>query len=174
MLKNRVLLCLEVCAHKRNLFKSILKFICICFLLKKIVNKKKLIKFFFSLLSKKIFSFYFRLKTSFRSCEKFRNIMLFAYYIKFDPQTFNYYIFCFEFFFSISSIRIWFNLIFISTLILIFMIVICFSLNIFLIEIFYLSDFILILLIVIYFIWNNLWNHNYYFFNFIIFQLFNL
>jgi hypothetical protein len=49
-------------------------------------------------------------------------------------------------------------LIFISTLVLIFMIVICFSLIIFLIENFYLSDLVLILLIVIYFIWNNLWN----------------
>ena len=63
-------------------------------------------------------------------------------------------------FFSISSLRIWFNLIFISILVLIFMIVICFSLTIFLIEIFYILDLILILLIVFYFIWNNLWNYN--------------
>jgi hypothetical protein len=41
---------------------------------------------------------------------------------------------------------------------LIFMIVICFSLIIFLIENFNLLDLVLILLIVFYFIWNNLWN----------------
>jgi hypothetical protein len=39
-------------------------------------------------------------------------------------------------FFSISPLRIWFNLIFILTLILIFMIVICFSLIIFLLKFF--------------------------------------
>jgi hypothetical protein len=58
-------------------------------------------------------------------------------------------------------------LIFICTLVLIFMIVTCFSLIIFLIKIFYQSDLVLIFFIVIYFIWNNLWNYN--FFNFIIF-----
>jgi len=57
---------------------------------------------------------------------------------------------------------------FILTLILIFIIVIYFSLII-LIEIFYLSNLVLILLIVTYFIWNNLWNINYYYFNFFIF-----
>jgi hypothetical protein len=41
-------------------------------------------------------------------------------------------------FFSILSLKIWFNLIFILTLVLPFMIVICFSLINFLIEIFYL------------------------------------
>jgi hypothetical protein len=106
--------------------------------------------------------------------KKIRNIVLFAYYNKFYPQTFNCYIFCFEFFFSILSLRIWFNLIFILTLVIIFMIVICFSLIIFLIKIFYLSNLVLILLIVTYFIWNNLWNYYYYYyyyyyFNFIIF-----
>jgi len=55
-------------------------------------------------------------------------------------------------FFSISSLKMWFNLIFILTLVLIFIIVIYFSLIIFLIEIFYLSNLILILLIVTYFI----------------------
>jgi hypothetical protein len=56
------------------------------------------------------------------------------------------------FFLSISSLKMWFNLIFILTLVLIFMIVIYFSLIIFLIEIFYLLNLILILLIVTYFI----------------------
>jgi hypothetical protein len=63
-------------------------------------------------------------------------------------------------FFSISSFRIWCNLIFISILVFIFMIVIFFSFINFLIKIFYLSDLVFILLIVIYFIWNNLWNCN--------------
>jgi hypothetical protein len=62
-------------------------------------------------------------------------------------------------FFLTSSFRIWFNLIFISTLILIFFIVICFSPILFLIEIFYPSNLIFILLIAIYFIWNNLYNY---------------
>jgi len=84
--------------------------------------------------------------------EKFKNIILFADYNKFGPQTFDCYIFCFQSFFSISLLRIWFNLIFILILILIFIIDICFSLIIFLIEIFYLSNLVLILLIVIYFI----------------------
>jgi len=95
--------------------------------------------------------------------------MLFANFIKFHPQTFDCYIFCFDFF-SVSSLKTWFNLIFITTLFFIFIIVIFFSLIIFLIEIFYLSDLVFILLIVIYFI-NNLWNYNY-FFNLIIFQFF--
>jgi len=104
----------------------------------------------------------FWVKNTFQKLWKFRNVMLFADYIKFDPQTFDCYIFCFEFFFSISSLKIWFNLIFISTLILIFMIVNFFFIIIFLIEIFYLSNLILILLIFIYFIWNNLWNCNFF------------
>jgi len=39
------------------------------------------------------------------SCKKFRNVILFAYYIKFDPQTFNYYIFCFDFFFQFHPLE---------------------------------------------------------------------
>jgi len=35
----------------------------------------------------------FRRKTISESCEKFRNIILFANYIKFDPQTFDCYIY---------------------------------------------------------------------------------
>jgi len=63
------------------------------------------------------------------SCEKFRNVILSADYIKFDPQTFDCYIyFVLNICFSISSLR---NLIFILTLILIFIIIICFFLVIF-------------------------------------------
>jgi hypothetical protein len=66
-----------------------------------LINKK------FSLIFRKIFSFYFGWKILFISCEKFRNIILFADYIKFDPQTFDCYIFCLIFF-LISSLKIWF------------------------------------------------------------------
>jgi hypothetical protein len=111
-------------------------FFCICLLLKKLINEKHFsVKEKFSLVSRKVFFFYFKGKTLSRSCEKFRNIILFADYNKFGPQTFDCYIFCFDFF-SISLLRIWFILIFILTLVFIFMIVICFSLIVFLIEIF--------------------------------------
>jgi hypothetical protein len=46
-------------------------------------------------------------KTLSGSCEKFRNIILFADYIKFDPQIFDCYIyFVFNIYFSISSLKI--------------------------------------------------------------------
>jgi hypothetical protein len=68
--------------------------------LKKLVNEKYfLVKEKFGLVSRKMFSFYFEQKTLSRNCEKFENIMLFVDYIKFDPQTFDYYIFYFESFF---------------------------------------------------------------------------
>ena len=47
----------------------------------------------FSLVSKKVFSFYFGRKILFRSCEKLKNIILFIDYIKFDPQTFDSYMY---------------------------------------------------------------------------------
>jgi hypothetical protein len=121
-----------------------------------------------------VFSFYFRRKTLSRSCEKFKNIILFTDYNKFDHQIFDWIYFVLNIVFSsISPLRIWFNLIFILTLVLIFIIVI-FFLIIFLIKIFYLSNLVLILLIVTYFIWNNLWNYNYNYCNFIIFNFFYL
>jgi hypothetical protein len=140
-------------------YKPFSKLSCVC------LSLQELIKWKFDLVSGKYFS-YFGRKTLSKSCEKFRNIMLFTDYIKFG-QSFDCYIFCFEFFFSISSLIIWFNLIFISTLVFIFMIFICFSLIIFLIEILYLLDLILIFYYFLFF-----WNYN--FFNFIIFQLFYL
>jgi len=143
-------------------WKPLSKFSCVCFSLEKLINGKHfLIKRKFGLVSRKVFSFYFGWKILFRSWEKFRNIILFVDYNKFGPQNFDCYIFYFKFFFSISPLRIWFNLIFILTLVPIFMIVIFFSLIIFLIEIFYLSNLAFILLIITYFIWNNLWNYNY-------------
>jgi hypothetical protein len=47
----------------------------------------------FGLVSKKVFSFYFGRKTLSGSCEKFRNVILFADCIKFGPQTFDCYIY---------------------------------------------------------------------------------
>jgi hypothetical protein len=121
--------------------KLLSKLSCICLSLEKLVNEKYfpvngkhfLVKGKFVLISRKVFFFYFGRKTLSISCEKIKNIILFADYVKFDPQTFDCYIFCSNiFFFSNSSLKIWFNLIFILTLALIFMIVIYFSLIIFL------------------------------------------
>ena len=47
----------------------------------------------FSFISRKVFSFKFGRKIFFENCEKFRNVILFADYIKFDPQTFDCYIY---------------------------------------------------------------------------------
>jgi hypothetical protein len=108
-------------------------------------------KFFPFILNKKYFS------------EIEKNLKIPYYLLIISNLVIKFFIFLYfilNLFFSISSLRIWFNLIFISILVLIFMIVICFSLTIFLIEIFYILDLILILLIVFYFIWNNLWNYN--------------
>jgi hypothetical protein len=70
-------------------------------------GKYFLVKEKFGLIFKKVLSFYFGWKTLSGSCEKFRNIILFADYIKFDHQTFDYYIyFVLNICFSISSLRI--------------------------------------------------------------------
>jgi len=75
----------------RNSFfrKPLFKLSCVCLILEKLVNRK------------------FRWKTLSGSCEKFRNVILFADYIKFDPQTFDSYIyFVLNIYFSISSLKI--------------------------------------------------------------------
>jgi hypothetical protein len=60
--------------------------------LEKLVNGKHFpIKGKFGLVSRKVFFFYFEQKTLSGSYEKFRNVILFANYIKFGPQTFDYY-----------------------------------------------------------------------------------
>ena len=70
-------------------------------LLKKLINKKYFIaKKKLDLVSKKKISFYFERKTLFKNYEKFRNVILFADYIKFNSQIFDCYIFYFEFFFQ--------------------------------------------------------------------------
>jgi len=80
--------------------KPFSKLSCVCLPIGKLVNEKHFpVKEKFSLISKKVFSFYFGLKTLFRSCEKFKNIILFADYVKFGPQTFDCYIFYLNLFF---------------------------------------------------------------------------
>jgi hypothetical protein len=54
----------------------------------------------FGLIFRKVFFFYFEQKIFFRSYEKFKNIILFDDYVKFDSQTFDCYIFCLIFFFK--------------------------------------------------------------------------
>jgi hypothetical protein len=87
----------------------------VCLLLEKLINEKHfpvnekhfLVKEKFGLVSRKVFSFYFGGEIFSRSCEKFRNVILFAEYIKFGPQTFDCYIyFVLNIFFSISFLRI--------------------------------------------------------------------
>jgi hypothetical protein len=80
--------------------KPLSKLSCVCFPLGNLVNGKYFpVKGKFGLISRKVFSFYFGRKTICRSCEKFKNIILFADYIKFGPQTFDCYIFCLNLFF---------------------------------------------------------------------------
>jgi hypothetical protein len=95
--------------------KPLFKLSCVCLSLEKLVNGKHFpvnekhfpIKEKFDLVSKKVFSFYFGRKTLSGSCEKIRNVILFADYIKFDPQTFDCYIYIvLNICFSISSLRI--------------------------------------------------------------------
>ena len=67
---------------------------CIYLLLEKLINEKYFsVKEKFGLVFRKVFFFYFGRKTLSESSEKFRNVILFTDYIKFGPQTFNYYIY---------------------------------------------------------------------------------
>jgi hypothetical protein len=64
--------------------KSLSKLSCVCLPLGKLVNGKHFpVKGKFGLVSRKVFSFNFGRKTLSESCEKFRNVILFADYIKF-------------------------------------------------------------------------------------------
>jgi hypothetical protein len=122
------------------------------------------------LIFRKVFSFYFGQKTFSENCEKFRNIKLFADYIKFDPQTFDCYIYILFWIFIFQFYPLEFNF-YINFGPHFYNCYLLFPYH-FLIEIFNLSNSVLILLIVTYFIWNNLWNVNYYYFNLFIFQFF--
>jgi hypothetical protein len=71
-------------------WKPLSKIFCVCLLLEKLINEKHFsIKEKIDLIFRKVFFFYFGWKTLSRSCEKFRNFILFADYINFGPQTFN-------------------------------------------------------------------------------------
>jgi hypothetical protein len=131
-------------------------------LLKKLINRKYflinekhfLVKEKFDLISKKVFSFYFWWKTLSKSCEKIRNIILFADYIKFGPQNFDCYIYILFWIFVFQFHPLEFNF-YINFDLHFYNCYLLFPYH-FLIEIFYLSNLILIILIVTYFIWNNL------------------
>jgi hypothetical protein len=82
--------------------KPLSKLSCVCLPLEKLVNEKHFpVKEIFGLVSRKVFSFHFGRKTLSGSCEKFKNVILFADYIKFGSQTFDcyiyIYIYCFEY-----------------------------------------------------------------------------
>jgi hypothetical protein len=148
--------------------KSLSKLPCVCLSLEKLVNGKHFpVKEKFGLVFRKVFSFYFGLKILSGSCEKFRNVIFFADYIKFGPRTFDcYFIYILFWIFVFQFYPLEFNYIkfgphFYNCYLL-------FPYH-FLIEIFYLSNLVLSLLSVTYFIWNNLWKVNYYYFNFFIF-----
>jgi hypothetical protein len=98
-----------VFAFKKVFFRNLFfKFFCVYLSLEKLVNEKHFsIKKKFSLVFRKVFFFYFERKTIFKSCEKCKNVILFADYIKFDHQTFDCYIyFVLNIYFLISSLRI--------------------------------------------------------------------
>jgi len=77
-------------AQKVVSWKPLSKLSCVCLPLEKLVNGKHFpVKGKIGLISGKVFFFYFGQKTLFKNCENFRNIILFADYIKFDPQTFD-------------------------------------------------------------------------------------
>jgi len=130
--------------------KRLYKLSYVCLPLEKLVHRKHFpVKGKFGLVSRKVFSFYFGRKTLSGSCEKFRNAIIFADYIKFDPQTFNCYIyFVLNIFFQFHPLEFnfyfYFGPYFYNCYLL-------FPYH-FLIEIFYLSNLVLILLIVTYFI----------------------
>jgi hypothetical protein len=86
----------------------------------------------------------------FRSYEKFKSVMLFADYIKFDPQTFDCYIFCFEFFFQFHPLEFDFYINYDSNFYYCYL----FFSHYFLIEIFLFINLVLVLIlfIIIYFI----------------------
>jgi hypothetical protein len=72
---------------KKLIFEKLFfKFLYVYLSLKKFINEKHFpVKEKFGLVFRKVFSFYFRWKTLSGNCEKFRNVILFADYIKFDP-----------------------------------------------------------------------------------------
>jgi hypothetical protein len=78
------------------------------FVIRKVGQQKHFsVKEKFGLISRKVFPEKFGLKTLSGSCEKFKNIILFADYIKFGTQIFDCYMyFVLNIYFSISSLKI--------------------------------------------------------------------
>jgi hypothetical protein len=145
-------------------WKSLSKLSCICLSLEKLVNRKHfLVKEKFGLVSRKVFLFYVKRKTLFKSCGI---LEMLCYLVIISNLVLKLLIAIFFFWiFFILIYPIEFNLIwFLYQLWSLFLwLLFAFLLSFFLIKIFYLSDLVLILLIVIYFIWNNLWYCNYFF-----------
>jgi len=84
------------------------KLFCVYLPLEKLVNGKHFpIKGKFGLVSRKVFSWKIWAENTFWKLWKFKNIILFVDYIKFDPQTFNclYIYIYFNIYFSISSLK---------------------------------------------------------------------
>jgi hypothetical protein len=93
-----------------DFLKIIFQTFCVYIPLKKLINRKHFsIELKFGLVFMEVFSFYFGHKIFFRSCEKIRNIILFVNYNRFGLQTFDLYIFYFEFFLKFHPLE--FNII---------------------------------------------------------------
>jgi hypothetical protein len=95
-------------SHNSLSGKPLSKLSCVFLTLEKLVNRKHFqSKENLAWFLRKCFPGKFEWKTLSGSCEKFRNIILFTNYIKFDPQTFDCYIyFVLNIYFSISSLKI--------------------------------------------------------------------
>jgi hypothetical protein len=142
-------------------WKLLFKLSCVCLLVEKLVNRKHfLVNGKLGLVSRKVFSIYFGRKTLSRICKKLKSILLFVNYIKFGPQSFDSYIFCFKSLFYYFFLQ--FHLLEFDLIWFLYQFgphsfdCYFFSLILFLIDIFYLSNLVHILFIIIYFIWNNL------------------
>jgi len=135
--------------------KPLSKLSCVCLSLEKVVNGKYFpvnrkhfpVKGKFGLVSRKVFSFYFGRKTLSGSCEKIRNIILFADYIKFCSQTFDCYIYILFWIFVFQFHPLKFNF-YINFDPYFYNCYLFFPYH-FLIEIFYLSNLILIFFLLI-------------------------
>jgi hypothetical protein len=88
--------------------KQLFKLSYICLSLEKLVNGKHFsVKGKFGLVSRKVFSWKIWAENTFRKIMKNLEMSLFADYIKFDPQTFDCYIyFVLNIYFSISALKI--------------------------------------------------------------------
>jgi hypothetical protein len=88
--------------------KSLSKLLCVCLPLEKLVNEKHFpVKEKFDLVFRKVFSWKIWAENTFLEVVKNLEMSLFADYIKFDPQTFDCYIyFVLNIYFLISSLKI--------------------------------------------------------------------